>query len=109
MSFGFNLQKIPLLAEGGIVTRPTLAMIGEAGPEAVVPLSKAQSSDDIAQAVYQAIIDGFRIVGATQNTNTDREIVLKLDSATVARIILPAVIKEGQRQGLNLVVQPQGV
>jgi hypothetical protein len=28
-------------ADGGIVTRPTLALIGEAGPEAVVPLNKA--------------------------------------------------------------------
>lgn len=28
------------LAEGGIVTRPTRALIGEAGPEAVIPLSK---------------------------------------------------------------------
>ena len=27
------------LAEGGIVTQPTFALIGEAGPEAVVPLS----------------------------------------------------------------------
>ena len=31
---------IPLMAEGGIVTKPTLAMIGEAGSEAVVPLDK---------------------------------------------------------------------
>ena len=30
---------IPALAGGGIVTEPTLALIGEAGPEAVVPLS----------------------------------------------------------------------
>jgi hypothetical protein len=30
---------IPHLAEGGIVTKPTLAMIGEAGAEAVVPLT----------------------------------------------------------------------
>lgn len=29
---------IPKLALGGIVTRPTVAMVGEAGPEAVVPL-----------------------------------------------------------------------
>ena len=28
------------LAEGGIVTSPTLALVGEAGPEAVIPLSK---------------------------------------------------------------------
>lgn len=33
-----QISKIPMLAEGGIVTRPTLAIIGEAGPEAVVPL-----------------------------------------------------------------------
>ncbi len=31
---------LPGLAAGGIVTRPTVALIGEAGPEAVVPLSK---------------------------------------------------------------------
>ena len=31
---------IPFLAAGGIVNRPTLAVVGEAGPEAVVPLSR---------------------------------------------------------------------
>ena len=31
---------IPKMASGGIVNQPTLAMIGEAGPEAVIPLSK---------------------------------------------------------------------
>ena len=35
-----NVGKIPKMAEGGIVNKPTLALIGEAGPEAVVPLSK---------------------------------------------------------------------
>ena len=39
-TIGFNIPTIPLLAEGGIVTKPTLAMIGEAGTEAVIPLSK---------------------------------------------------------------------
>ena len=38
---GFEVPDIPLLAAGGIVTGPTLAMIGEAGPEAVIPLSRA--------------------------------------------------------------------
>lgn len=38
---GFEVPNIPMLAQGGIVTGPTLAMIGEAGPEAVVPLSRA--------------------------------------------------------------------
>lgn len=31
-------EDVPQLAAGGIVTRPTLALIGEAGPEAVIPL-----------------------------------------------------------------------
>jgi hypothetical protein len=32
--------KIPLLAKGGIVTEPTLAVVGEKGPEAVIPLGQ---------------------------------------------------------------------
>lgn len=36
-------QTVPKMAEGGIVTSPTIAMIGEAGPEAVVPLKKSGS------------------------------------------------------------------
>jgi hypothetical protein len=32
-------EGIPALAKGGIVNKPTLALIGEAGPEAVVPLN----------------------------------------------------------------------
>jgi hypothetical protein len=36
--------RIPGLADGGIVTKPTLAMVGEGGePEAVIPLSKMGS------------------------------------------------------------------
>lgn len=34
------LGTVPQMAEGGMVSRPTLALIGEAGPEAVVPLSR---------------------------------------------------------------------
>jgi len=67
---GFDVPNIPMLAEGGIVTGPTLAMIGEAGPEAVVPLSKMggmgggitvnvngglSTSAEIGQAVVNAI------------------------------------------------------
>jgi hypothetical protein len=38
---GFDVPDIPMLANGGIVTSPTLAMIGEGnGPEAVIPLNR---------------------------------------------------------------------
>ena len=36
--FGVNIAKMPYLAKGGIVDKPTQAVIGEAGTEAVVPL-----------------------------------------------------------------------
>ena len=35
-----DIPPIPELAAGGIVRSPTLALIGEAGPEAVIPLSR---------------------------------------------------------------------
>lgn len=38
-----EIPQIPMLADGGIVNKPTLAMIGEAGPEAVVPLSRGRN------------------------------------------------------------------
>lgn len=38
---GNFLSNVLPFAEGGIVTKPTLALIGEAGPEAVVPLGKS--------------------------------------------------------------------
>lgn len=39
--FDFQLPDIPLLARGGVTTGPTLAMIGERGREAVIPLDRA--------------------------------------------------------------------
>ena len=36
--WGFNIPAIPKLARGGIVDKPTIAQIGEAGKEAVIPL-----------------------------------------------------------------------
>jgi hypothetical protein len=69
-AIGGLIGKIPGLAEGGIVTRPTLALIGEAGPEAVIPLNRGgmgaggitvnvtgglSTSAEIGQAVVNAI------------------------------------------------------
>jgi spore germination cell wall hydrolase CwlJ-like protein len=50
----------PKLAAGGIVTRETKAIIGEAGPEAVVPL-KEFGSEGI---VGSKLIEPFKIVGS---------------------------------------------
>ena len=40
-------MNLPRMAEGGIVSSPTLALIGEAGPEAVVPLDRMRTGGDV--------------------------------------------------------------
>jgi hypothetical protein len=63
---GFSVPKIPMLADGGIVTGPTLALIGEAGPEAVVPLDRMGSMGGGDVNIYvqgadpNAVVDALR-------------------------------------------------
>ena len=73
-------MSIPGFADGGIVTRPTLAMVGEKGPEAIVPLGRGggvggvtvnvtgglSTSAEIGQAVVNAIRAYNRSAGPAQ-------------------------------------------
>lgn len=43
------------MANGGIVHKPTAAIIGEAGPEAVVPLTRTQALDPGVRALLQSV------------------------------------------------------
>lgn len=69
-TWGANIPQIPMLANGGIVTSPTVAMVGEAGPEAVIPLSRSDGgfmqnlADTIAEALKGKTGNRFEI-----NTN----------------------------------------
>jgi phage-related protein len=90
----------------GMTVQPTVQ-------QSIVPATTTTGdsglADTVAQAVYQAIMDAIRIAQASSQQSDDRELVLKIDNTVLARMQLPAIIREGQRQGLNLVVQPQGV
>jgi hypothetical protein len=69
---GFSVPNIPMLADGGIVTGPTLALIGEAGPEAVVPLDRAGGFGNVTINVNAAVADarlGDVIVDALRQYN----------------------------------------
>jgi hypothetical protein len=62
---GFDMPDIPMLANGGIVTGPTLAMIGEAGPEAVIPLDRmggmgTNVTINVQGADPNAVVDALR-------------------------------------------------
>jgi phage-related minor tail protein len=45
-----------MFASGGIVTRPTLALIGEAGPEAVIPRDRGAASGGV--SIGSIVING---------------------------------------------------
>ena len=53
-SIGLPHNPIPKLADGDIVTRPTLALIGEAGPEAVVPLGRGGAGQQVTLVIDSA-------------------------------------------------------
>ena len=44
-----DLPRIPMLARGAVVDTPTLALVGEAGPEVVVPLGNPQRAQQLAE------------------------------------------------------------
>ena len=77
------IPEITALAKGGIVTRPTLALIGEAGPEAVVPLSGAAGRSFAGGG--SIIIQGGTFIGAS-----------KQDTARW----VSEIIREGKARGL---------
>ena len=43
-------------AQGGVVTKPTLAMIGEDGPEAIVPLSKPKAAKRVSKEAKKEMV-----------------------------------------------------
>jgi len=60
-----GLPYIPGLADGGLVTQPTLAMIGEAGPEVAIPLDRlggmgATINVTVTSADPQAVVEAIR-------------------------------------------------
>ena len=70
--------RIPSMATGGIVSRPTIALIGEAGPEAVVPLGSGHgfgttiinvyaltANAEVGRKVYEALREYERTSGKT--------------------------------------------
>lgn len=76
--FGFNIKEIPLMAKGGIVDSPTLAMIGEAGKEAVVPLENTAWVDKLAEKI------NGKMGGSSVNNYTINNTFEKMETSRLA-------------------------
>ncbi len=88
--------RIPRLAKGGIVQDATLALIGEAGPEAVVPLNSGNSPLPGANQLAPLILEAaYLVVDAIDRKDTN----LVFDTDHAAKTLLPKLNKESNRLG----------
>lgn len=89
-----NKPSIPKLARGGIIDQPTLAMVGERGKEAVVPLENTAFADSIANAILRVLAPLFAN-GSSIGKNSDGTtvLVLKVGEYELGRITVGAINK----------------
>ena len=65
----FKLPKIAKMAKGGYVDKPTFALIGEDGPEAVVPLNRKNNPNGVGLGGGGGITVNINVGGVTDRTD----------------------------------------
>lgn len=68
-----TIMNIPAMADGGVVMGPQMALIGEAGPEAVIPLDQLKNFGGAQQVEVVGKISGTDIFLSNRNTGTNRQ------------------------------------
>lgn len=101
-TWGINIPSIPKLAKGGIIDKPTIAMVGEAGKEVVMPLEN--NTGWIDKLAGQIATGMMGVMQFSNNEKSSGDIILQIDGTTFARIIGPVMDREKGRVG-NTVIQ----
>jgi hypothetical protein len=94
--WGFNIGKIPYLAKGGIIDNPTLAMVGEAGKEAVMPLENNTGwisllADKLASRMPQG--------GNSSYPSGPLSITLEISGTELGRVVIDNMNKLFRQEG----------
>jgi hypothetical protein len=87
---GGSWNSVSWFADGGVVSRPQIVGVGEAGPEAIIPLSQLQST----MSGLSAMTSGGQMVHT----------VINIDGKKIADSVGPAVVQR-LRQGAGLKVR----
>lgn len=98
---GINIPTIPKLAKGGIVDAPTIAMVGEAGKEAVMPLENNTGwITDLANKVAERLPSQ-----SSTNNNNDQPInfTIQVGQTTLGKIVIDSINKVQRQAGTNLI------
>lgn len=93
---------LPRLARGGIVDSPTIAMIGEAGKEAVVPLENTGFIQTLGRVVSSAVVNAVAGVSPQGGFSGDGDIVIQIAGHEFGRVAIQEINKEHERAGQTL-------
>lgn len=98
-SFGVNIPRIPKLAKGGIIDSPTIAMVGEAGREAVMPLENNTGwITDLASKVAD------RMPKTSNKTDSiSGDLILQIDGSIIGKVALNQLRKMQRQGGITLI------
>ncbi|STB59700.1 phage tail tape measure protein [Clostridium perfringens] len=87
--FGVNLPTIPALAEGGIVTKATMALVGEGKEhEAVIPLSKL---DKLVSRSVEKVLNAKEDNKDNKPNNNIYEIIIPVDGKIIAKVVIDSI------------------
>lgn len=97
--FGINLPQVPALAEGGIVTKSTLALVGEGKEhEAVIPLSKLDKL--VTNSVQKVLNKESKSYEKGNKENKLTQVILQVGNKDIASAIFDefgTLISKNQR------------
>ncbi|MDS9490101.1 hypothetical protein RLN30_08660 [Streptococcus pneumoniae] len=99
---GIGYVSLPRLARGGIVDSPTIAMIGEAGKEAVVPLENTGFIQTLGRVVSSAVVNAMAGVSLQGGFSGDGDIVIQIAGHEFGRVAIQEINKEHERAGQTL-------
>lgn len=91
---------LPRLARGGIVDSPTVAMIGEAGKEAVVPLENTGFLQTMGRVVGSAVVNALGGgLPQSQGFSGNGDIIIMIGGHEFGRVAIQEINKEQERAG----------
>ncbi|ERI92140.1 hypothetical protein HMPREF1982_02681 [Clostridiales bacterium oral taxon 876 str. F0540] len=107
---GWNLSipKIPYLAKGGVINQPTLAMVGEAGKEAVMPLENNTGwIDSLADKISGRIGASNDVLDVLKQillkiSSQNGDLVLQVGENDLARTAINAINRYQRQAGKTL-------
>lgn len=98
-SYGINIPNIPMLAKGGILDSPTLAMVAEAGKEAVVPLENNTKGLDL---LATKLFEKMPTNSSNSSNDSPVEIILQVGDTKLGRVVIDSINKLQRQSGRML-------